>query len=343
MEALRQPVIGPDPYTPEWYELRLFDPDREDRPVVFGASDAAACCNVCPYEHSRTALDVYLDKREAPDAEERAAENEAVRWGKRFEAPILDEYEEQTGLTIERTVAMHLSEVHMFMGATPDALAWESLDDAPRSVDAKCSNWRMFDRTGEDEHKFGEEGTDEVPMTILLQAQQQMEVLGLFRCDIPVLKNGNEFKIYSVERNDAIIEQIVDAERQLAEMIITGKPPKPVWAHEGTRAALHKLYGVSVGTCITLSRDWLQKWNTICRLKAEIKDGKSLVEELTNQFYFEMADHENARFVGNGEIELHRSIVRPTIVTREAIDKLSARIGQVARKGHQRLGQRKIK
>ena len=340
MMAHTQPIVGPAAYSDEWYALRIWDPDR-DRPVVFGASVAAVVVGESPYS---TPLQIYVEQRQGIDFTE---EKEAMKFGKRFEGPILDEYEERTKRIVERNQPMYLSAEHSFMGATPDALSfsWDGGSSDykdPRSVDAKNSNSRMFDRSGDDEHKFGTPETDQVPVSILFQTQQQMAVLGVDKCDVPVLRNGNEFLIYSVDRNEGLIEQIVSAERELAERIINGDPPRPNWSHEGTRRVIRELHGLKVGSSVTLGTEYLEIWNSIQRLRNEVKEGKELDRELTNRFLHEMRDAQVGTFEGC-DIEVRRSVIADSIVTRGDANKLEARIGEIKRKGHERLTQKKVK
>ena len=62
-DVAHEPIAGPAAYSDAWYAMRQFDPDRE-RPVVFGASEAAAACGLIRYGGpENTPLGLYMQKR----------------------------------------------------------------------------------------------------------------------------------------------------------------------------------------------------------------------------------------------------------------------------------------
>lgn len=215
MSTAMTATVGPMPQTPEWTALRYFDPDRE-RPVIFGASEAAAACGMSPYT---TPLELFLLKRRELDPEE---ENDAMRLGKKLEPIVLDEYQLRTGRVLAVDLPMFLHADHAFMAATPDAMA----ESDTVAVDAKTSSFRRYNRSADvADEKFGEEGTDQMPSDYVLQAQQQIAVLGVDSVDFPVLFDGRTLRIYTVQRNDELINIVTSAERELAERIASDDPP----------------------------------------------------------------------------------------------------------------------
>lgn len=278
------PVAGPKEHTPEWLDLHEnYDPERE-RPVVFGASEAADVCN----QGYKTALDVYMEKMGLKPREE-TPEVLAERWrlGKLWEPTILAEYEHQTKRAMVFPKQMFFHPEHSFMGASPDGLASTELNfdvlTAERGVESKASNERMRTKDPDDDKKYGEEGTDMVPLSVLFQVQQQMAVLGLQRVDVCVWFHLFKMGIYTVERNDTIIEAIVEGERELADRIIAGDPPPPQWTHPNTKRLLSELYGYRAGEGVTLTVDHQEMALGKARAKAEIKALETKVVEIDNR------------------------------------------------------------
>ena len=164
MNKAHNPIAGPSAYTPDWYEIRKFNPDRKDRPVIFGASEAAAACNQCKYS---SALELYMIKRGEFVKDFSEDQQTRMNMGTRLEPIILDCYEEREECHLTRGLPMYFHPVWNFMAATPDAIASKAVGQeciVEWCVDAKSTNWRMLDRSGDDQTKFGSEGTDQVPI-----------------------------------------------------------------------------------------------------------------------------------------------------------------------------------
>jgi len=326
-------IPGPAAYSPEWHRLRLFDPERKERPVVFGASEAAAACNCSPYS---TAIQLYMEKRgELASFADDPKVAKRLRQGHLFEKVILDIYEEETGTTLTRGLPTFYHPSLSFMAATPDAIEG-TVDDCGAGVEAKSSSERMIDRDGGDEDKFGEDGTDQVPMQYLLQAQHQMAVLGLTVVKLPVLFTNRSVRIYTVQRDEQVIGPMVEAQRELAERIVNGEPPEPNWSHQSTRKAIRALYGIEPGTSTVLKRGDRSRWLRLEKAKLRRDAADKVVDELQNQILNAMNSAESATFLGS-DIRIKRVTVRDSIWSPEDIEIATSRQGQVKKKGHERL------
>jgi predicted phage-related endonuclease len=320
----------PMTYSPEWYALRVFNPDRP-RPVVIGASEAAAACNQSPYS---SALQLYLEKRGELLSEFSPDQQNRLNMGRKLEPIILDCYEERTKCHLTRGLPVYFHPTWEFMAATPDAIGYIDEPDTETweewSVDAKSTGWRMIDKTGSDSEKYGEEGTDQIPVSNLFQAQQQMAVMGLARCDFPVLVDGRELRIYTVQRNDDLIQQIALAEAELAERIRDGRPPEPNWEHSGTIKVLQKLFGTEVGKVAWLSDEHHQKWIERDYWSQQEKSAKELKDKITAEILWALQDAEVGRFPEAG-IEIKKTVVK------------EAHIPSYVRAGYTMLKARKLK
>lgn len=285
-----KPIVGPATQSPEWHAMRKFDPSRTERPIVFGASEAAAACGRSKYS---SALELYLRKRgEIDDIES----NEAMAMGNRLEPVILDMYEERIGKTIWRRTPMFFSADHSFMSATPDAVVFADAADSSfdASVDAKATTGRRFDATGEDMDSFGVDGSDQVPIEYLLQGQQQCAVMGVNRVDFPVLFDGRQLRIYSVARDEDLIAEIVSAEKELAERITNGDPPEPDFQHSGTLKLLQKMHGCEVGKVVSWPDELASKWESLAAIKDQIKSLEKAKDALSAELFHAMGDAEQA-------------------------------------------------
>lgn len=318
MSAL--PIPGPDQRTDDWFSLRVFDPERKDRPFVFGASEAGAICGVSSYS---TPLQIFLEKRGMGPPRD---DTDAMRLGRKLEPVVLSEYAERMLVDLEVDQPMYFSAVpgRWWEAASPDA---KVIGRPMLGVDAKTSTWRMLDRTGQDQGKFGEEGTDQVPIDQLFQAQQLCSVMGWEGVDFPLLLDNRTLRIYHVDRNDDLIASIVSAEQELAERIIANDPPEPTWQHSSTRSLLRRLYGFTAGKQVELSEAARAHWLNAQRLNDEIQELSAKRDEYRNRVLAELADAETGTFP-NGTKEIVRVQVRASSYT-------------VQRKAHEQLRERK--
>jgi len=320
------PIPGPAQHTDEWRQIRKYNPDRKDRPVVFGASEAASACNVSKYG---SALELYLSKRGELEIEFTPEQKHIMSMGTRLEPIILDCYEEKQDCILERSQPMYFHPMWSFMAASPDAIARPRDRDRSEEwcVDAKSTNWRMLDKSGDDQDKFGEDGTDQIPIYYLMQFQVQMAVLGLERCDCPVLVDGRELRIYTVARNDDLIKQIALAEAELSERIIAGDPPEPNFEHSGTIKVLQKMFGTDFGKVVELSEEEHDLWVRKEQLAATQKMIKEELDEISARIAWAMQDGEIGRFP-DASIELKKTVVKESVVkayTRKGYSFLKAR------------------
>lgn len=307
--SLHMPVKGPEAYSESWYSLRLFNPDRRERPVVFGASEAASACGLSPYEST---LQLYLTKRGEWSHEFSSSQQDRMDIGKELEPAILNLYEKRQGCFTNRNLPMYFHPDHSFMGATPDAIGFnesrDSADFTEWSVDAKSTGWRMLDKTGDDHSKYGADGTDQIPLTNLCQAQVQMAVMGLSRCDFPVLVDNRDFRVYRVNRDDEFIGSIVSAMKELSERIINADPPEPNWQHSGIVKVIRGMFGTEVGKVASLSEEDHDLWIRRAQLKSEVSLKEEEINEIDAQLAWAMEDAEIGRFP-DATIELKKITV----------------------------------
>ncbi len=169
-----------------------------------GASEAAAAVGVCPY---RTPVDLWQEKLglTAPKPM-----NEAMAWGLKLEPLLIREYTELTGREVTRQQEFLRHPVHPFITATIDGWAGDRL------VEIKtCGSWAR---------EWGEEG-DQIPEPYLIQVSQQMAVTGAALADVAVLIGGQRFRVFTVERNDALLNRVEDRVCEFWRHVEGREPP----------------------------------------------------------------------------------------------------------------------
>lgn len=220
-------------------------PDREEwlalRRLGLGGSDAAAACGLSSWT---SRLGLYLDKiGEGLEVEE----SERMYWGKKQEATIADEYALRTGDVLVEVPHIIQSVRQPFMLANLDR-AILSEEKGPGVLECKTVDRFIFKLQG-----WGEAGTDKVPQEYLLQVMHYMAVTGWTWVRVAVLIGGNEFRIYNVPRDEALIMSLTEMEEMFWASVENRTPPEADYNHATTQDLLRKLYPNTNGEVLDLS------------------------------------------------------------------------------------------
>jgi predicted phage-related endonuclease len=323
---------GPMALSAEWHALRKFDPQRNP-PVVLGASLAGAVCGLSPYT---MALEVFMRQRDLlPPIEVTAAMEDGLD----FEPVVLKKFAKRRNVEILTGLPMYLSRTWPWMAATPDAIA---LFDPIEGVDAKVTTFRRYDSFGIDQNAYGEDESDQLPTDNVMQAQQQMAVMGLKAVQFPVMFDIRTIRLYRVEREQALIDMIVAAGEEMVERIKNNDPPEPDFKHPSAVKIIRELHGLVTGKTIELDEATVAGWNRLSHLKEQIKDLTKEADEIKAIVLHKLADAEAGLFP-RGTKQIKRSVVRPSYWTDSDLKEIEAKIGQVKRNGHERLLESKVK
>ena len=177
-----------------------------ERRTGIGGSDAGAILGVNKY---RTALDVYLDK--TGQAEDQV-ENDAMYWGTVLEDIVAQEYTKRSGNKIQRDNKMLRHKDYGFILANLDRRI------VGQNAILEC-------KTAARENDWGEPGTDEVPESYLAQVMHYMAVTGADYADVAVLFRGSKFAIYTVQRDEELIEHIINMEKMFWQNYVEKNTP----------------------------------------------------------------------------------------------------------------------
>lgn len=157
-----------------------------------GGSDVGAVCGMNPY---KTAIQVYYDK--ISDTVE-LIDNEAMKQGRAFEDYVASRFMEATGKKVRKSNFMYIHENYPFMLADIDR--WVVGENA--GLECKTANTFMADQW-----------RDGVPVSYLLQCYHYIATCNADAWYIAVLIYGREFKYYKIERDEQILESLVEIER----------------------------------------------------------------------------------------------------------------------------------
>lgn len=171
-----------------------------------GASEISAVCGMNPYA---SPWDVWLRKTgQAPDVEQTAP----MEWGIRLEPAIRQKYVDDTKSVVYVPAASLFSTDRPYARATPDGVVLSGVaavrangewHPTPREA------WQHLLQIKNVGTWVERSWSDAPPAYVQLQEQWEMYVTGLARADVAVLIGGNEFRIYTIHRDDKAITDLV--------------------------------------------------------------------------------------------------------------------------------------
>ncbi len=205
----------------------------EVRKQGIGSSDAAAACGIHPF---LSMLELWMIKTGRMASNIDASNNNGIDgysplyWGNTLEPMVAKYYQKHTGNKVRRVNAIlqHPDPDNHFMLANLDYAITGS--DEVQILECKT--------TGEHGAKLWKHG---VPLYVTCQVQHQLAVTGKTAAHICVLLCGHEAKIYKVERDERLIESIMEHERLFWQYVQTDTPPTPDHSESAARA-LKQLY-----------------------------------------------------------------------------------------------------
>lgn len=157
-----------------------------------GGSDAGAICGFNPY---RTAIQVYYDKT-TDEIED--IDNEAMRQGRELEDYVAKRFVEETGKKVRRANVMFYDESHPFMLADVDCM----IVGENAGLECKTVSPYMAEHWKD----------DKVPLSYQMQCYHYMSVCNADRWYVAALIYGREFKVYTLERDEEIIANLIRLE-----------------------------------------------------------------------------------------------------------------------------------
>jgi putative phage-type endonuclease len=251
-----------------------------------GSSDAATACGLNPY---MSMLELWMIKtgRQSQSIEDESSGLAPLYWGKQLEPLVAEYYSMHTNNKVRRVnaVLQHPDADKSFMLANLDYAVVGS--DDVQVLECKTA--------GEHGTKLWREG---VPLYVLCQVQHQLAVTGKQAAHVCVLLCGHETKIFKVSRNEAVIEQLIQAERVFWAYVEQDIPPS-VDASASAAKAIQQLYPVhiplSVEDLSTLP-EANQLFTQLLQSKQQIDIQQEIFDQSKHQIQMLMKDAERAIF-----------------------------------------------
>ena len=243
-----------------------------------GGSDAGAVCGLNPY---RTAMEVYYDKT-SDEIEE--IDNEAMRQGREFEEYVARRFMEATGKKVRRANALYYDERYPFMYADVDRL----VVGENAGLECKTASPYMADQW-----KGGK-----IPLSYQIQCYHYMSVFQADAWYIAVLIYGKEFQFHRIDRDEAVISDLIHIEKNFWKDHVEKKIlPEP----DGSKVAdnvIAERFKKSQGISLPLMGfdEKLKRRQELVEIMARMETEKKKIEQELKLYLGEAEIAENEHF-----------------------------------------------
>lgn len=254
------------------------DMSREEwlkaRKKGIGGSDAAAIAGLNKW---KSPVGVYLDK--VGQAPEEDTAGEAAYWGNVMEDIVAQEFSKRTGLKVRRRNAILQHPDHSFMLANVDRL----IVGAREGLECKTASEYLKDLW---------EG-EEIPASYLLQCQHYMAVTGYEAWHIAVLIGGNKFIYKKVERDEELIQYLIDIEKNFWEEHVLKENPPMFDGSDASVDLLKALYPEAIpNTEILLPADTNTYLEALDQVNEDLQQLENQKKEYENKIKALMGENE---------------------------------------------------
>lgn len=245
----------------------------KERQCGIGGSDVGAILGVSKY---KTAFEVYLEKTEP--ITEVGEQSESAYFGDIFEDVVAKEFEKRTGKKVRRDRKHYKHKEYPFMVANID----RRVVGENAILECKIANQFLAnDWEGE-----------EIPASYLLQVQHYLFVTEAELGYIAVLIGGQKFIWKQVQRDEELIEMIIEAENEFWKMVEDKTPPPLDGSSAAEKYLLEKYSNAEVGKIEELGLEYKDKIKNLFELKYQKDLLDTQIKEIENQIKFELKDAE---------------------------------------------------
>lgn len=296
--ALASPRAGSARQRPALRLVRTQDLDRDQwlqvRRGGVGSSDAAAAVGLNPHQSQ---LQLWMEKtgRAGMLPVSRTDDDMSpLYWGALLEPIVAAHYTRRTGNRVRRVNAILQHPEHSWMLANIDREVMGAAD--VQILECKTAGihgawlWR-----------------DGVPEYVQLQVMHQLAVTGKQAADVAVLIGGQELQVYRIERDEAMISQLIALERQFWDCVERDQQP-PADGSESADTALRALYPRDSGATLDLRQDLVMSavFSDLLAVREVLGTNNALEAQLKQSIQQRMGDASRALFDG-GEVSFKRS------------------------------------
>ncbi|MBL4879635.1 MAG: YqaJ viral recombinase family protein [Hyphomonas sp.] len=229
-----------------------------------GSSDSSAAIGLNPY---KSPLELWLEKtnRDQGLAKPNSDDDTApVFWGVILEPVVASQYQRRTGNKVRKVNAVLQHQEHPWMLANIDREVVGSAEVQILECKTAGINGARLWRDG-------------VPKYVEVQVMHQLAVTGKQAADVAVLLGGQQLEVYRIERDEILIQNLIELEQQFWRYVETDTPP-PADGSDSADQALRLLYPEDNGVVTDFSED-----QVLSQTYTELKQVRLSLAELGTQ------------------------------------------------------------
>lgn len=252
----------------EWLDVRR---------TGLGGSDIAAICGLSRY---KSPMEVFLDKLgEIPPIED----NPKMKAGRILEPIVANWFAEETGMKVMKQNAIFQHKQHPHMLANIDR--WLPGQNAG----LECKNTAEYCR--------GDWEGSQAPTEYVLQCNHYMAITGADRWMIAVLIGGWDFQWRVIERDEALIKNLITIEHEFWHNHVLTKIP-PAFSHQDSDYLKDKYSAAEADSCLDLPEEAYPIMESFYEADKALKAAETMKETAKNQIKGIMGNKEKAYWQG---------------------------------------------
>lgn len=251
----------------DWLKLRNYS---------IGGSDAGAILGVNKYE---SPYSLYWKKKDPEKFKKDLSDNEFIYWGNTLEDIVAKEFAKRTGKRVRRHNKMMYHKEHRFMSANVDrvVIGEKAILEVKTASEYVKSDW----------------ADGNIPASYMAQCYHYLAVTGYEKAYIAVLIGGNKFHWDVIERDEEIIEEIVEVEKDFWHNHIIADVPPDIDDTSATTNTLNALWLDKVeDNVVNFKNDKAALFTAITAVDKEIKELKSRKQGLENKLKLELGENQ---------------------------------------------------
>lgn len=272
----------------------MTDDYLEARRTGIGGSDIGAILGM---SYFKTAFDVFLEKTDPAFSQN--VNSEAVHWGTVLEDVVAKEYHKRTGRRVQRVNQMLRHPEHDFAIANIDrAVITPSISKNVRWKDGRLTSNRILEcktANARMSHLWGDEATNNVPDSYLLQCQWYLGITDCDAADLAVLIGGQDYRIYTIARDAELFADMLDIAEKFWNNCKKGVAPDPV----NMADALKKWPQHIAGKSVVVDVDIAESCARLAAISNEMENLKAEEEYLKTKVMAAFGEAEEITYCGD--------------------------------------------
>ena len=248
----------------EWHEYR-------QQQQGIGGSEVASALNL----GYKSRFTLWLEKTGQKALE--PIDNEFIEWGNALEPLIRKKFQEKTGFKVYQNHFVLQHDEYDWMLANIDGEYIDPSKEGRGVLEIKTTGeWNKKEWEG-----------DHVPIAYMAQMQHYLAVTGYQYGAIACLIGGNKYKEFFIDRDEALIENIIKGEQAFMQAVETGQYPWDIGGSTDEGTWLNSRYAQDNGAEMSIPQAIEQMALEYNEIQEQMAQLKSRAEEIKNQIKLE--------------------------------------------------------